>query len=385
MPNLRQGMMGAAGAGGSTAPVGEMWAWGTAYSGALGDGTTVDKSSPIQVGALTDWLTPICGSSYRVSGCVKSDGTLWDWGYNYYGQLGDGTTVDKSSPIQIGSLTNWFNGGGGDYHQIAIKTDGSLWSWGYSSYGQCGHNNTTNYSSPVQVGSLTNWKGVTAEQLADGYPVRLGVGSYNGIVIKDDGTLWSWGRGSQYTGGWGDNLDRSSPVQIGSGTDWQSIAQGFSYNTIATKTDGTLWAWGSNGYGQLGQGNIVSYNSPVQVGALTTWKYVGAGYNFSHMVKTDGTLWFMGRNNAGQGGTGNLTDYSSPVQIGSDTDWGQVICKYEGFAGFKTDGTLWMSGVNTYGQLGLGDTTNRSSPVQVGLVTSWSKMMCGKDHTSILR
>lgn len=384
MPNIRKAMM-ASGAVGSTPPVGELWAWGTNFGGELGQGNTTNYSSPVQVGALTDWLTPICGMPWRLTGVIKKDGTLWTWGNNDYGQLGHGNTTLISSPAQVGSLTTWFNAGGGDYNIVAIKTDGTLWSWGRTNYGQGGRNSSTDVSSPVQIGSLTNWKGVTAEQLAEGYPTRLGVGSYNVLVIKDDGTLWSWGWGSQATGGWGDLSDRSSPVQIGSGTDWNSVSPTFSYNALATKTDGTLWAWGKNTHGQLGQGNTTDHNSPVQVGSLTTWKYVSAGYNISHMVKTDGTLWCMGQNADGNLGTGNTTSYSSPVQIGSDTNWGQTLGYYEGMRVLKTDGTLWVAGVNNFGQSGLGDTTTRSSPVQVGLVKSWSKMACGKDHTSIVK
>jgi len=388
MPNIRKVLMGAAGV--SKGPKGELWAWGTNWRGEQGQGDDSDpdathRSVPTQVGALTDWKTPVIGAMDRASGCIKDNGTLWCWGNNDYGQLGFGNTTNICSPAQVGSLTTWFNNGAGDYHQVAIKTDGSLWSWGRTHYGQGGRNNSTDISSPAQIGSLTDWKGVTAEQLEDGYPVRLGVGSYNVIIIKDDGTLWSWGWGAQKTGGWGDTDNRSSPVQIGSGTDWQSVASNFSYNTLAIKTNGTLYAWGKGDYGQLGQGDTTDHDSPVQVGSLTTWKYLGAGYGFAHMVKTDGTLWFMGRNDAGQGGTGNLTNYSSPVQIGSDTDWAQVVDGYEHMRVLKTDGTLWVSGKNNYGQLGQNNTTELSSPVQVGTVTRWSKMICGKTHTVIVQ
>ena len=382
MPNPLKLMMAAAGV--STGPKGELWGWGY-NTGNLGNGATSNISSPIQIGALSDWKTPGGGMMDRFSGVIKKNGTLWTWGQNANGLQGNGNTNTSSSPAQIGSLTDWFDIGGGDYHMVAIKTDGTLWSWGGTNYGEGGRNDDTDVSSPVQIGSLTDWKGVTDAQLSAGHPVRLGVGSGNVHVIKDDGTLWGWGWGAQKTGGWGDNSNRSSPVQIGSLTDWQSVTRGYTYTVVATKTDGTLWAWGKGDYGQLGQGDTTDNNSPVQVGALTTWKYVHAGHHSAHMVKTDGTLWFMGRNQVGQGGTGNLTNYSSPVQIGSGTDWAQVQDGYEHLRAIKTDGTLWVSGNNASGQLGQNNTTKLSSPVQVGTYTKWSKVVCGKTHTIILQ
>tara|TARA_B110000014_G_C20126080_1_gene599997 strand:+ start:285 stop:1439 length:1155 start_codon:yes stop_codon:yes gene_type:complete len=378
MPNIKRTMMGAAGV--SSDPGGSLWAWGSNWSGELGDGTTTHRSSPVQIGALTDWLLATNGMPANWSNPIKNDGTLWVTGANDYGQLGLGDTTNRSSPVQVGALTNWFQAGGGDYQGIAIKTDGTIWSWGRTHYGQGGRNNATDVSSPVQIGSLTDWKGTTSDDLLDGV-TKLGVGTANTHVIKSDGTLWAWGWGAQKTGGWGDTSNRSSPVQIGSGTDWASVSAAYTYNTMAVKTGGTLWAWGKGDYGQLGQGNTTDHDSPVQVGALTTWKYGGNGSHWSCAVKTDGTLWAWGRNNKGQLGLGDTTNRSSPVQVGSLTNWLRPFPGYESNRVLKTDGTLWTWGQNTYGQLGLNDTTDRSSPVQVGSVTNWSKIFGGKDYT----
>jgi alpha-tubulin suppressor-like RCC1 family protein len=179
------------------------------------------------------------------------------------GQLGQNDTISRSSPVQVGVLTNWSQVSGGGYHTAAVKTDNTLWTWGYNNAGQLGQNNTTRRSSPVQVGALVNWASVCAS--------RLGC-----LAVKTDGTLWSWGYNSQGQLGLGDTIDRSSPVQIGALTNWFRVPENGGttngWNFGAVKTDGTLWLWGDgNQGGQLGQNNTEDRSSPVQVGALTNW------------------------------------------------------------------------------------------------------------------
>ena len=250
---------------------------------------------------------------------APGDKPLWACGYNYYGQLGQqlgqGDITNYSSPVQVGTLTTWSQIAGGGYHTIATKTDGTLWAWGYNSIGALGQGNTTNYSSPVQVGTLTTWS--TWSKIACGYEHTL--------ATKTDGTLWAWGYDAYGQLGQGNTTNYSSPVQVGSLTTWSLVACG-AYHTIATKTNGTLWAWGGNQYGQLGQGDsYINYSSPVQVGTLTTWsKIAGCGNGHTLATKTDGTLWACGYNNYGQLGQGNITNYSSPVQVGSLTTWSKI-------------------------------------------------------------
>ena len=134
---------------------GTLWTWGAGANGQLGQGNTTTYSSPVQVGALTDWAIPIGGTAFM--GAVKTDGTLWTWGNGADGRLGHGNTTSLSSPVQVGALTTWSGGAMGNAHTEAVKTDGTLWTWGNNYYGQLGTNNTTYYSSPVQVGALTTW------------------------------------------------------------------------------------------------------------------------------------------------------------------------------------------------------------------------------------
>lgn len=350
----------------------ELWSWGRNASGALGLGNTTNYSSPKQVGALTTWLNISSGRYAALA--TKTDGTLWSWGRNSVGQLGLGNTTYYSSPKQVGALTTWSKITARQNIAGAIKTDGTLWTWGANgTYGQLGLGDTTNRSSPVQVGALTNW-------------ANISFGSGHAIAIKTNGTLWSWGdnfAGQLGLGTSGAANYKSSPNQVGALTTWLNIAAGNTCS-FATKTDGTLWSWGQNNFGQLGLGNITYYSSPKQVGALTTWLNIVVR---AHTIatKTDGTLWSWGYNTFGQLGLGNTTNYSSPKQVGALTTWLKISAGGYYTIAAKTDGTLWAWGINTYGQLGLGNTTNYSSPKQVGSLTTWSSISAGDASTIALK
>ena len=353
----------------------ELYAWGYNGTGQVGDGTVVARSSPVQIGALTNWAQVAAGSGHTAS--VKTDGTLWTWGRNTNfsgstGQLGDGTTINRSSPVQIGALTNWAQVSAGSYLTASIKTDGTLWTWGFNSSGQLGDGTVINKSSPVQIGALTNWAQVSA-------------GGVHTAAVTTGGQLYAWGGGGNGRLGNGTTDFLSSPVQIGALTNWAQVAAGINH-TASIKTDGTLWAWGQNNLGQLGDGTTANKSSPVQIGALTNWRQVSAGSGHTASVKTDGTLWTWGRNTNFSGSTGQLGDgtvinRSSPVQIGTLTNWAQVSAGSYLTASVKTDSTLWTWGNNATGQLGDGTTANKSSPVQIGALTNWRQASAGTDHT----
>src|SRR3989344_2072087 len=244
---------------------------------------------------------------------------VWGWGRNSFGQVGDNTVVHRSSPVQMGALKNWSTISTGLYHNVALKTDGSLWTWGEANNGQLGHNTLTDHSSPAQVGALTTWARVSA----GGMRFSAGVKPEQTFAIKTDGTLWSWGSNIYGQLGQNDIASRSSPAVVGALTDWAKINAG-GVHALAIKTDGTLWAWGINSFGGLGDTSIVSRSSPVQVGALTTWSQVSGGPYHSLAVKTDGTLWSWGDNGYGQLGSNSTAHRSSPAQVGSLTDWSLV-------------------------------------------------------------
>jgi len=347
-----------------------LWAWGYRRFGQLGFGWNEFRISPVKIGSDTTWSQ--AAGAYRHSLAIQSNGTLWAWGNNGSGRLGDGTTTQRTSPVQIGSsATTWSQVACYTFHSLGIQSDGTLWAWGGNSHGQLGDGTTTLRTSPVQIGSSsTTWS-----QVACGRTHSLG--------IQRDGTLWAWG--DNYYGQLGDGTTtrRTSPVQIGSGSDWSQVACGSSHS-LAIQSDGTLWAWGDNHNGRLGDGTTTDRTIPVQIGSSsTTWSQVAGGREHTLAIRSDGTLWAWGYNWAGQLGDGSGVTRHSPVQIGNDT-WSQVACGELHTSAIQSNGTLWAWGRNHAGQLGDGTTTFRLSPVQIGCDT-WSQVACGYSHTLALK
>src|SRR3989338_337739 len=357
-----------------SAPKG-LWSLGSHQNGQLGLGDYVSRSSPVQVGASITWAS-VSAAGSNVSHATKTDGTLWGWGGNSVGQLGLGDTANRSSPVQVGTLATWGIVESGTNTSFAIKTNGTLWAWGKDGYGYLGLGTSAlDKSSPVQVGTLATWSQVSSS------------GNFFS-AIKTDGTLWSWGRNASGRLGLGDQgavyNARSSPTQIGTLTTWSRVTLGGAHS-VAVKTDGTLWSWGYNSTGQLGFGDTIRRSSPVQVGTLATWSAVGAGESYrTFAIKTDGTLWAWGdnaSNNYGTLGLGDIVNRSSPVQVGTLATWSLLGVASGAAFSVKIDRTLWGWGSNNNGRLGLGDVVFRSSPVQVGTLASWIKIEGGNNQS----
>lgn len=336
-----------------------LWGWGENIHGQLGNGTSTNTMTPVQIGADADWVAVTCGYHHALA--IKANGTLWGSGPNSRGELGDGTGVAKTTFTQVGTDTDWRCVDAGNYHAHAIKNDGTLWGWGGNWSGQVGIGTTANQRAAVQVGQDADW-----EMVSDG--------GHSSFAIKTDGSLWSWGsngNGVLGQGTTGAGTDLSIPTRIGSGADWAQVAASGSH-VLALKDDGTLWSWGLNDNGQLGLGPTTNVTVPTQIGSATDWVAVGIGSVSSYAMKSDGTLWAWGSNLGGRLGIGNYVSKDVPVKVGTDTDW-QLISPggSQGLA-IKNDGTLYSWGPNSRGELGMPTWGNRLVPTRIGTDDRWA-------------
>jgi alpha-tubulin suppressor-like RCC1 family protein len=349
------------------------WAWGQNSVGSLGDATTTNRSSPVSVvGGFTDWCQiDTSGSSFSATHvlAVRQNGTAWAWGLNGSGRLGDGTITSRTSPVSVvGGFTDWCQVSAGTSHSLGLRQNGTAWAWGLNNSGQLGTGTTTARSSPVSVvGGFTDWCQVSA-------------GSYHSLGVRQDGSAWAWGAGSCGRLGSDTTTNTSSPVSvIGGFTDWCQVSAG-GCHSLGVRQNGTVWSWGYNHCGQLGDGTTTSRTSPVSVvGGFTDWCQVSAGGCHSLGVRENGTAWAWGANTNGRLGDGTTTSTSSPVSVvGGFTDWCQVSAGINHSLGVRQNGTAWAWGFNTSGQLGDGTTTGKASPVSIaGGFTDWCQVSAG--------
>jgi len=290
---------------------GSLWAWGDNSYGQFGDGSLDNKITPVRIGTDTDWKTIVTSGIHSVA--LKNDGTLWTWGINQYGQLGDGSTDDKYTPVRIGTDTNWSAISAGPYHTVALKTNGTLWAWGDNWYGQLGDGTRMDQHVPIRIGSDANWTAISASDV-------------NTVALKADGTLWAWGVKGCAQLGDGTIVIQPAPIWVGYDTNWVAISSAVA-DTIALKSDGTLWAWGCSGWSNvLGDGSTDPkyISTPVRIGNDTNWSSIAAGGYHTMALKSDGTLWSWGWNFYGQLGDGTTQAWAIPHFIFS-TDNAIVI------------------------------------------------------------
>ena len=412
---------------------GTLWGWGGNATGQLGDLTVVAKSTPVQIGT-SSWSVISAGDATgtalnsAASLGIDSLGRLFAWGNNVAGTLGDGTTVNKSSPVQIGTSSWAFvdisvNSNSSYMSAIGIDSVGRLFTWGAGEFGTLGHGSVDNFSSPVQVGSISptydSWKAVAS---GDGFSVAIyggttrngglwstgqnGVGQLgNGTTIQKlkfaenwpsgttswtslaagtshvlglatDGRLFTWGVNSSGQIGDGTTINKSSPVLIGTSS-WAFVsARGL--NSAAIDSVGRLFTWGPNASGQLGDGTTINKSSPVLIGT-SSWSVVSAGLNNTVAIDSVGRLFVWGLNSSGQIGDGTTVSASSPVLIGTSS-WSKVASLVSVTAAITTDGKLFTWGLAGNGALGNNSlTANRSSPVQLG-TSSWSMVAAGTSY-----
>jgi alpha-tubulin suppressor-like RCC1 family protein len=343
---------------------GTVWTWGWNRDGQLGDGTVVSKRTPVKVIGLTD-VTAISAGTYH-SVALRSDGTVWAWGQNLFGQLGDGTSgvnTYKNAPVQVTGLTSVIAIACGSQFTMALTRDHTVWVWGNNFGGVIGDWNTYragNSPVPVQVSGLAVVAAIAA-------------GTDHALALVRGGSVWTWG-----DNGWGQlgggtvtsNNKRWGPQQVLTGA--KAIAAGGgSYqnrHSVIIKLDGTAWTFGYNSHGELGNGTTAHSKTPVPVNwvtGLTGAIAAAAGSDFTTALRSDGTVWNWGNNYNGQLGDGTTTQRLTPVQVSGLTGVTALVAAGSHTLVLKNDRTVWGWGFNGSGQLGDGTTTNRSTPVQV--------------------
>jgi alpha-tubulin suppressor-like RCC1 family protein len=345
----------------------KLYAWGVNNVYQLGTGDSVNRSSPTAIGT-SSWVAITAGADHALA--VKLGGTLWGWGNNTNGQVGPYGTTNNS----------WISATTSSDSSAAVRSDGTLWTWGLNNAGQLGLTNvnvagdTLSRSSPVQVGALTNWS-------------QVSMGASFTTAINTSGIIYAWGLNNAFQLGTGDSVNRSSPVLLTatgsfSTSSFTTVSAGGS-TVHAIKSTGALFGWGLGTSGEVGDGTALTRSIPTQVGSLS-WNAVSTGHTFRAGITNVGTLYTWGLNNAGQLGTGDTLNRSAPTLIGSSS-WTLVAAGSSHAVASTIDFRLHTWGLNASGQLGLNDLVNRSTPTQVltaDYIGSWTTLAAGADQTA---
>jgi alpha-tubulin suppressor-like RCC1 family protein/outer membrane protein assembly factor BamB len=373
-----------------------LWAWGLDNFGQLGDNQTAGSVSnfllrnvPALVlgtnAASSNMWASVSGGSrvYNPSTNqpggfslgIQTNGTLWAWGLNDHGQLGIASTASQKIPTRVGTDTNWVQVEAGATHSIGLKRDGSIWTWGGNEAGQLGiGSRNTNSTSPVRVGTDSAW-------------VEVRAGGFFSLARRADGTIWAWGTnrfgelGIGINSGSSTNFLRRVPMMVGTNSDWASVSAG-AFHALALKTNGTIWSWGRDNFGQLGVGGAVdgrdthNENAPLQIGTSSNWTTIEAGSFHSFAIDASGGLFGWGANFYGQLGNGEIGSVNStndanrgtPVPVAVGMAWRSVDASDHSL-GMTTDERIWAWGLNNFGQVGDGTggdgtrNNDRSAPV----------------------
>ena len=328
---------------------GTVWAWGANADGQLGDGTNLQRITPVQAIGLSSIDAIDAGFNHSVA--LSSDGTVWVWGRNSEAQLGDGATTDRNIAFQLAALTNVSAIAAGDFHTLVLKNDSTVWSWGTNSSGQLGDGTTTQRLTPVQITSLTN-------------VVAIAAGDLHSLAVKSDGSVWAWGSNGNGRLGDGTTTQRSTPVQVFALTDVVSIGAG-SEHSAAVTADGKAWSWGANSDGRLGDGSNIQSTTPARVSNLTDAVHAVAGPTQTLVIRGNGTALGWGGNSFGQVGDGTNASHDTPTTVLNLTNVVSIAAGLEHSAAVTSDGGIWGWGRNNQGQLGDGTFGSRFSAVRV--------------------
>ena len=291
---------------------GSVWAWGRNDDGRLGDGTTTTRTAPTRVLLPGDAVAVAAGAQHSLA--LRADGTVWAWGRNVFGQLGDGTVIDRAVPAAVPGLGSVVAIAAGESFSLALRADGRLWTWGLNDLGQLGDGSTVTRNSPVQVTGLTGAAGVRA----------VAGGGNHALALLDDGTVWAWGMSSSGQLGQGnttwlpdcDGGARCSPnpLRVVGLADVVAIAAGFGHS-LAVRSDGSVVAWGANNHGQVGDGTTADRALPTAISTPAPVTELAAGLFHSLARLGNGTLVAWGPNAAGQLGYGSTSDRLVPGPV----------------------------------------------------------------------
>lgn len=339
---------------------GNLYSWGANLFGQLGDGTSISRTSPALVsGGSTLWKQVASGDQFVVA--LRSDGTLWSWGLNQVGQLGDGTTTNRAAPAKIGTATDWVFVAAGKRHAFAINNKGVLFGWGGNFNGQLGDSTTVSRLVPTLItGFAPAPKGVT---ITNKTWKTVAAGDTHTLGIDTDNGLYGWGGNASGQIGNNSSADAALPTKIGASV-WASVSAGSAHST-GIRTDGTLFAWGSNSNGQVGNVAMQDVQVPAQITTANNWAVVSAGAFHTMATRTDGSLWGWGANGDSQLGNGGQIDAFVPAKIGKVSNWNTVSAGAGHTMGIQNDNTLWGWGRNLSGQVGNGKLVTEPEPVNI--------------------
>lgn len=357
---------------------GTVWTWGandcgllgSGICGKLGDGTQISRSIPIQVhgpgnsGYLTNVNEIMAGEHENYA--LRSDGTVWSWGGNFAGQLGNGTYTNTTSPVQVSGLVSVTALGGRGYHTLAIRSDGTVWAWGWNEYGELGHDTS---GSHCPYGLALTCSNVPVQVIGVSNPLTVTGGGFFSLALMPDHTLLGWGRNSHGELGNGSfTVSQTVPVQVSNVlSNVTNVSAGW-FHAVALTSDGKVWTWGDNAAGEIGIGvtSTTGVSVPIQVPGLSNVIGISAGDGFTGILKADGTVWTWGGNKFGDLGDGtNVLQRSSPTQVvGLANVINYAARDYHNIAA-RSDGSVWAWGSGSSGELGDNKFADSNVPVRV--------------------
>lgn len=324
-----------------------LWAWGYNEKGQLGDGTTINKTSPTKIETDINFVQLSAGDHHSAG--IDNEGKLWVWGINSFGALGDGTGENKSKPQKILEDKTFSKVIASDYSTLAINNNNEIWLCG-ENYGKIYENSNSGSREMKKLDFKIEFSTISA---------------YNHYLYLDNQKkLWSWGYNMRGQLGDGTTTDKKSPVQIKSEIQFSQVSAGDRFS-LAIDCDGNLWSWGKNDCGQLGGGTTTDKTSPEQIKTETKFKQISAGGNHCLAIDNEGNLWSWGRNYRGQLGDGTTIDKTSPIRVMEGIKFKKIYTRQSSSLALDINGNLWSWGANSYGQLGDGTTIERHTPVQI--------------------